>query len=90
MDSKLSSIKWDYWQTLLSRGDENLTPFLIDVYKKGGKIGAYKSALKDFPALTQKAISGFDLADSLPWDYINISPLKQLLINEYNRLIKRT
>ena len=90
MDSKFSSIKWDYWQTLLSRGDENLTPFLIDVYKKGGKIGAYKSALKDFPALTQKAISGFDLADSLPWDYINISPLKQLLINEYNRLIKRT
>ena len=31
--SKFSSAKWDYWQTLLSRGDENLAEFLIDVYK---------------------------------------------------------
>ena len=87
--SKFSSIKWDYWQTLLSRGNENLTEFLIEVYKRGGKIGAYKSALKDLSVSYEKAINGYDINEPLPWDYIEIYPQKSLLINEYNRLMKR-
>ena len=89
VDSKFSSIKWDYWQTLLSRGDDNLTEFLINVYKKGGNLGAYKAALKELNLPNLKAIEGFDLTDKLPWEYIDIYPSKQLLINEYNRLMKR-
>ena len=87
--SKFSSIKWDYWQTLISRGDANLTEFLIQVYKKGGNIGAYKSTLKELNLNIDKFINGFELTDSLPWDFIENNPRKELLINEFNRLNKK-
>ena len=86
--SKFSSVKWDYWQTVLSRGNENLTSLLIDVYKNGGKSGAYKSALKNLKIDISKSINGFDFEEELPWDLLEIYPLKMLLINEYNRLQK--
>lgn len=87
--SKFSSAKWDYWQALLSRSDENLTEFLVFVYKNGGKNGAYKSALKLLDNSELKAIRGFNLNDKLAWDFIENYPTKQLLINEYNRLNKQ-
>ena len=87
--SKFSSIKWDYWQTVLSRGNENFAELLIDVYKNGGKIGAYKSAVKNLGIDITKTIEGFDLEEALPWDFIEIYPDKQLLANEYNRLSKK-
>lgn len=83
--AKFSSIKWDYWQSFLSRGDESLTEFLIEVYKKGGKIGAYKSAFKELKL--KEPVYNFN--DNLPWDFIELNPLKQLLIKEYNRLLSR-
>ena len=85
--SKFSSVKWDYWQTILSRGDESLTEFLINVYKYGGKIGAYKSASKLCP-VNMNTIYGYCLEDALPWDMINNDLPKKLLINEYKRLSK--
>lgn len=88
IDSKFSSAKWDYWQTLLSRGNESLTEFLIEVYKNGGKNGAYKSALKEFKLDISKPINGFGFDEVLPWDFIENYPPKRLLINEYNRLQK--
>ena len=88
--SKFSSIKWDYWQTVLSRGDETLTDFLIEVYKKGGKIGAYKSTLKDLNIDIIKTIEGYDLDETLPWDVIENYPPKQLLKNELKRLKNRS
>lgn len=88
ISSKFSSIKWDYWQTALSRGDSSLTEFLINVYKKGGKIGAYKSASKELNLNIEKFIQKYDFNEKLPWDFIENYPEKQLLINEYNRLYK--
>ncbi len=84
--SKFSSAKWDYWQSVLSRGGVELAPFLVEVYKKGGKIGAYKSTLKD---LNISVNESFDISEELPWDIIEIEPGKLLLINEYNRLNKK-
>lgn len=84
--SKFSSAKWDYWQTVISRGDESFAPLLIEVYKQGGKLGAYKSTFK---GKLGKTIDGFDLNDKLPWDFIENYPPKKLLVNEYNRLLKR-
>lgn len=89
VSSKFSSAKWDFWQTVLSRGDESLSPFLVEVYKKGGKIGAYKSALKELNIDISKFIDGFDIEEPLPWDIIENYPRKQLLINEYMRLLRR-
>ena len=86
--SKFSSIKWDYWQTLLSRGDERLTDFLIEVYKNGGKLGAYKSAFKKLDKDIQKAIDGYGLDENLPWDFIENYVSKNLLQNEFKRLSK--
>ncbi len=87
--SKFSSIKWDYWQTILSRGDENLAEFLTAVYKNGENIGAYKKALKETKPDIFKAINGFELQEALPWDIVENYPPKNLLINEYKRLLSR-
>lgn len=89
IESKFSSIKWDYWQTVLSRGDESLTDFLIDVYKLGGKLGSYKSALKNLKIDVTNMIDGYSFEDILPWDFIDIYPGKQLLKNEFKRLLDK-
>ena len=88
MSSKFSSPKWDYWQTVLSRSDKNITSLLIEVYKNGGKLGAYKNAVKNLKIDISKSINGFKFTDTLPWDNIKSNPSKQLLINEYKRLSK--
>ena len=89
ISSKFSSAKWDFWQTVLSRSDERITPLLVEVYKRGGKIGAYKSALKELKIDITKSIEGFSIDENLPWDIIESYPTKELLINEYNRLLKK-
>lgn len=86
ISSKFSSIKWDYWQTILSRGDSTLGEFLVEVYKRGGKIGAYKAAAKDLGLCFRQE---FDLDETLPWDIIENYPPKKLLQNEYRRLYKK-
>ena len=86
ISSKFSSIKWDFWQTVLSRGGRALAPFLVEVYRNGGKIGAYKAAQKN---LNIDIKNEFMLDDVLPWDNIEIYPGKDLLKNEYKRLCKR-
>lgn len=83
ISSKFSSIKWDYWQSVLSRGGCELAPFLEEVYFNGGKIGAYKAALKK---LNLKIKDSFGIEEELPWDIIEIEPRKELLKNEYRRL----
>ena len=86
ISAKFSSIKWDYWQSVISRADENFAPFLVEVYKEGGKIGAYKSALK---SMNLNIKDNFDFDEQLPWDIISLEPRKELLITEYKRLEKR-
>ena len=84
----ISSIKWDYWQAVLSRGDESLNDFILKVYKKGGKLGAFKSAAKSLNINTDYfANSNFDFTKSLPWDFIEIHPGKEFLISENKRLL---
>ena len=88
ISTKFGSPKWDYWQTVLSRGDDSLTDLMIYVYKNGGKLGAYKSALKELKLDVTRFVNGFEMDDNLPWDFIKNFVPKQLLINEYNRLNK--
>ncbi len=88
VQSKFSSPKWDYWQTVLSRGDETISELMIYVYRAGGKLGAYKSALKDLKLDISKMVDGYDFDETLPWDVIEYNPQKQLLLNEYKRLEK--
>lgn len=84
---QISSIKWDYWQAVLSRGDSSLGDFLIDVYKQGGNLGAFKAAAKKFKIDTDYlALKTFSFDDKLPWDFIELNPSKEFLIQENKRL----
>lgn len=84
----VSSIKWDYWQAVLSRGDASLNDFILDVYKNGGKLGAFKASAKKFNINTDCfATANYSFDANLPWDFIKISPGKEFLINENQKLI---
>ena len=86
--SKFSSIKWDYWQTVLSRGDERLTPLLISVYKNGGKLGAYKKAVKELELDITETINGYSATSEYPWIFIENYASNTQLSNEFKRLCK--
>lgn len=84
----IASIKWDFWQAVLSRGDASLNDFILDVYKYGGKLGAFKSAAKKYKINTESfALENYSFAKELPWDFIQINPGKDFLIKENKRLI---
>lgn len=88
ISSNISSIKWDYWQAVLSRGDETLNDFILEVYKMGGKLGAFKSAAKKLNIDTDYfALENYSFEKPLPWDFIEINPGKEFLIKENKRLI---
>ena len=90
--TKFTSVKWDYYQTLISRGDESLSDYLYEVYKRGGKLGSYKSAAKDLKIDTDYFVTRTFVADEkLPWDNITIErPGKEFLEKEYKRLMNNT
>ena len=88
VDTKFSSPKWDYWQTILSRGDDTLTKLLIYAYENGGKNNAYKKAFKEFCLNDQKMIEGFYHNETLPWEFIDNYLNKELLLSENKRLQK--
>jgi hypothetical protein len=82
-------VKWDYYQALLSRGDEKLTDYLIEVYKLGGKLGAFKKSAKKLNIDTDiYATSTYDYEKPLPWDFINMRPGKEFLKQEVQRLLQ--
>lgn len=90
---RTSSVKWDYWQAVLSRGDRRLADFLVEVYRHGGNLGAFKQSYKEMktllklPSSDSIALKKRDLHCVLPWDFIKTSPYKEALINEYKRLL---
>ena len=84
----ISSVKWDYWQAVLSRGDASLNDFILKVYKYGGKLGAFKKAAKELNINTDSfATENYSFSKQLPWDFIEIRPGKEFLIQENQRLI---
>lgn len=90
VQSSVSSPKWDYYQAVLSRGDENLTDYLIEVYKQGAKLGAFKKAAKLLKIDTNYyANQTYDYNKKLPWDFIELTPGKEFLIKESQRLISQ-
>jgi len=85
--AQFASIKWDYYQAVLSRGDETFTDFLISIYHKQASIGAFKAAAKENKINTDYyALNNYSYDQKLPWDFIEISPGKDFLIKENQRL----
>ena len=91
--ARTSSVKWDYIQTILSRGSREITTYLIEVFNRGGNIGAFKNTYKEF--LQRKLIPDFDKSflkefsynTELPWDFIEYPKTKEYLFSEYKRLL---
>lgn len=86
-----SSIKWDYWQAVLSRGDSSLSDFIVETYKLGGKLGSFKAAAKKYNINTDYfAYENLSYENELPWDFIQVQPGKEFLIKENQRLLTAT
>ena len=91
--ARTSSVKWDYIQALLSRGDRRLTPYLIEVYNQGGALGAFKSVYKEFekqkllPNADTFALDNFSF-ENLPWDFIEFENNKISFEKEYKKLLE--
>lgn len=86
LKASFSSIKWDYFQTVLSRGDETLTDYLLEVYKNGANLGAFKKSAKGVINLSH-FIDEIDVKSELPWDFIKFNPNKNALLQEHSRLL---
>lgn len=88
VQANISSAKWDYYQAVLSRGDSNLTDYIIRVYQLGGKLGAFKKAAKEKNIDTDYyALETYPYDKVLAWDFIKINPGKEFLIEESKRLL---
>lgn len=90
VQANFSSPKWDYYQAVLSRGDEHLTDYLIEVYKQGAKLGAFKKSAKKLNINTDYyALENYHYNSKLPWDFIDTKPGKEFLIEESKRLLSQ-
>ena len=88
IQASVSRPKWDYYQAVLSRGDSMLTDYIIDVYRNGGKLGAFKKVAKELNINTDYyASDDYPYEKVLPWDLININPGKNFLVHECQKLI---
>ena len=100
MKARCSSVKWDDVQTLISKADNSFDDYFIQVYNKGGNLGAFKSCFKE--CLEEKIGKSFNdyitsnpnYDDILPWDFVKINHLikdeKMFLVKECKRLLSIT
>ena len=87
---KPTSVKWDYIQAILSRGDRRLAPLLEKVYKYNGSLGSWGRSYKEIidenqfniPEFDWYALRERDYGEILPWDFINLGADKENLWNE--------
>ncbi|MBQ8886163.1 MAG: radical SAM protein [Candidatus Gastranaerophilales bacterium] len=91
--ARTGSVKWDYIQALISRGDRKLLPYLIEVFNQGANLGAFKSVYKDFEEhgllknSDEYALNEYNLDETLAWDFIEFPRKKEFLQKEYTRLM---
>ena len=85
---KPTSIKWDYIQAIISRGDRRLSYVLEKVFELGGTIGSWTKAYKEvsqeqpIPNFDWYANRKRDFSEILPWELINTGISKETLQKE--------
>ncbi len=73
---RIPSIEWDTIQSILSRYDNSLADFLIEVEKNGGNLGAFKKTWREYnkkgilPPLDSTAKTPFDNTKAPKWNFI--------------------
>ncbi len=91
---KPASIKWDYIQSVLSRGDRRLSVLLERVYELEGSLGSWNRAYReltkdkfmDIPDFNWYGLRKRTYDEVLPWDIINIGISKDQLIRESEKI----
>jgi len=87
---KPTSIKWDYIQAILSRGDRRLSSLLQKVYEYGGTIGSWNRAYRELTKDNRLDAPNFDwyvlrarpYDETLPWEHIKTGINKDQLKTE--------
>ena len=91
---RLSSVKWDYIQAILSRGDRLLCDYILGVYHDVGNIGSFKKVYKEMnqqgllPNSDYYALREISFKENNPWDFISTFTSKEDLIKENKRLLE--
>lgn len=68
---------------------------MLRAYELGGNIGAFKTAYKEIakeknlPSSDYYAEREYSLDETLPWDFIDVSPGKEILKKEHARLLHK-
>ncbi len=85
-------------ESIFSRGDSNLAPFIQKAFEKGAYLDAWREYFHKNIWLEAAQETGIDLLASstkeipvdtqLPWDFIDTGVNKDWLINEYNQSLK--
>ncbi len=76
IDFRPSSIEWDMIQSILSRYQESLCDFLIDVVNNGSNLGAFKKVWREYnkkgllPELKESAKALLNNIKTLKWGFI--------------------
>ena len=88
---KPTSARWDFIQTIISRGDRRLSTLIEITYKDNGSCESFKkyhSELIDegfnMPNLSWYTTREIPIEEKLAWDFIDSGVSKQSLIREYN------
>lgn len=90
---RVSSVKWDWVQAIISRGDRRLADYLVNVYKDTANLGSFKKTYKKMekkgllPPAEYFAQREIGVDENLPWDFILTSTCKKELIKEYKKLL---
>ena len=85
--AQFSSPKWDYYQAVLSRGDDKLTDYILNLSNDEQTLGNMKKYAKNLLDLDHYALKTYNYTEKLPWDFIEIKPGKEFLIEESKRLL---
>lgn len=88
---KPTSVKWDYIQAIISRGDRRISYVMEKVSELGGTIGSWSKAYKDIsvdmniPEFDWYALRKRDFEEILPWENISTGISKETLFKSNNR-----
>lgn len=91
---KPTSARWDYVQTIISRGDRRLSSLIERTYKYNGTCDSFKKAYTelieegfDIPSLDWYTDRSVSLEETLAWDFIDSGISKANLAHEYKKAL---
>ena len=65
-----------------------MNDYVLNIYKSGATLGAFKSAARDLNINTDEiAYKNQNPNNVMPWDFIDVNPGNKFLKDEYFRLL---